>query len=125
VGVSIQPLGKTWFEAAQKSGGDSIDIDPAQGNIIVLNLVIQWSKAEDDQKVAKWSDDILRELRTRAEAVGLYFPFIYLNDAQEGADPFASYGGGRSLPKLRDVKKKYDQYGVFQRLMPGGFKLGR
>ncbi|KAJ4289874.1 hypothetical protein N0V90_011207 [Kalmusia sp. IMI 367209] len=125
VALSIQPLGKSWLKAAQKAGGDAIDIDPSNGNLIVLNLVIQWADAADDAKIADWANSILTKLGKQAATLGLNFPFVYINDAQAGAQPFQYYGGGKSLSKLLQTRRKYDPQGVFQDLMPGGFKLGK
>lgn len=49
-------------------------------------------------------------------------PFQYLNYAAPFQDPLASYGV-KNLQRLREVSKKYDPDQVFQRLVPGGFKL--
>ncbi|KAF2492610.1 FAD-binding domain-containing protein, partial [Lophium mytilinum] len=125
IAFNMQPLSKGWFEAAKKAGGDAIDLDPADGSIIVLNLYTRWSKAADDDKVARWAKNVLQELQDKAKAVGLYYPFIYLNDAAAGEEPFPLYGKGKSLQKMKQIRKKYDPDGVFQDLMPGGFKLGK
>lgn len=124
ISLSIQPLAKSWFAASRKAGGDAIDMDPSAGSLIVLNLVVQWKNASDDKKIATWSKDVLAKLSKEAKKVGLHSDFIYLNDAQEGAKPFPTYGGGKSRAKLLAIRKKYDANGVFQSLMPGGFKLG-
>jgi hypothetical protein len=125
VALSIQPIGRNMFTAARKSGGDAIDIDPAKGNIIILNLVVQWARAEDDGKVTNWANSILAELQKRAKYIGLEYSFIYMNEAQEGTQPFLHYGGGKSRAKMLEVRRKYDRHGLFQSLMPGGFKLGK
>jgi hypothetical protein len=124
ISLSIQLLARSWFDAARKAGGDAIDMDPSAGSLIVLNLVVQWKNAADDKKIATWSDDILAKLSKESKKVGLGSEFIYLNDAQEGAKPFPTYGGGKSRTKLLNIRKRYDVNGVFQNLMPGGFKLG-
>ncbi|PVI03626.1 FAD-binding domain-containing protein [Periconia macrospinosa] len=124
VSISPQFLGKQWFEAARESGGDAIDIDPTNANLLVLNLVTQWTNAEDDDKIADWVESVIEKMKKKASDLELNFSFIYLNDAQEGSDPFPLYGGGKSLSKLRDVRKRYDPDNIFQIQMPGGFKLG-
>lgn len=34
VALSIQPVGTSWLKAARAAGGDAIDLDPANGNLI-------------------------------------------------------------------------------------------
>lgn len=55
--------------------------------------------------------------------MGLYNAYAYLNDAGPDQAVFQGYGAG-NLQRLRDISKKYDPEGVFQKLLPGGFKLG-
>lgn len=57
-----------------------------------------------------------------AKALGTNDDFVYLNFAGGFQNPFASYGN-ESLEFLRGVAQKYDPTRVFQRLVPGGFKL--
>ena len=47
---------------------------------------------------------------------------VYLNYAGRNQDPLGSYGADE-LAQLRRVAAKYDSRGVFQRRVPGGFKL--
>ena len=34
VSLSIQPISKSWLQAAKQAGGDAINLDPEKGNII-------------------------------------------------------------------------------------------
>ena len=89
-----------------------------------MNLYVEWAAAEDDAVVAQFAQSVLTTLDQNSKAVGLYYPFIYLNDAGMGENPFLLYGKGKSLPALRAIRQKYDPSGLFQYLQPGGFKLG-
>ena len=57
-----------------------------------------------------------------SKARGTFESWIDLNHADTTQDPIASYGTV-SQAKLIALSKKYDPHGVFQRLVPGGFKL--
>lgn len=46
----------------------------------------------------------------------------YLNYAAQDQDPLGSYGE-ENLARLRAVSGKFDPRGMFQRNVPGGFKL--
>jgi len=64
---------------------------------------------------------MMQQIQSKAKAAGLDYPFLFLNDAGPGEDPFVTYG---NLTRLRQVRRTYDAGEVFQRLMPGGFKTG-
>lgn len=61
-------------------------------------------------------------LEACAEAQGLLLRFQYLNYAAPFQTPLESYGE-ENLRFLRAVSEKYDPKGVFQKRVPGGFKL--
>jgi hypothetical protein len=42
-----------------------------------------------------------------ARSKDLHYPFIYLNDAAGWQDVFSLYGGGKSLPKMKAIAKRY------------------
>lgn len=51
-------------------------------------------------------------------------PYLYLDYADKTQDPLASYGSD-NIAKMKAVAKKYDPSGVFQDLVPGGFKISK
>jgi hypothetical protein len=56
------------------------------------------------------------------EKMGLLSPYIYLNYAATWQDPLDGYGAAVKS-ELWEVSEKYDPEGVFQKQVPGGFKL--
>ena len=70
-----------------------------------------------------YSKDAADRLKARAEELGVFYDFIYLNDAAEGQNPYATYGKGNNLPRMQSVQKAYDPEGVMKNLMSSGFKL--
>lgn len=54
--------------------------------------------------------------------MGLLRRFQYLNYADTSQHPIASYGP-ENVARLKAASRKYDHNGVFQKLVPGGFKL--
>ena len=63
-------------------------------------------------------------IEKKAKAADVYYPFVYLNDAVAEETVFEHYGGGKSLPKMKEISKRYDPEGFFQRFEASGFKLG-
>ena len=84
-----------------------------------------WDSASDDALIKSFSRTQGDLLNKKAKAAGLYYPFIYINDASPGQNPYPLYGKGRSLPKLRQIRQKYDPSGLFQNYGASGFKIGR
>ncbi|KAK2753900.1 hypothetical protein FQN54_007259 [Arachnomyces sp. PD_36] len=124
VGAAIQPVTEAHLTAARKSGGDALDLDPADGSFIIALVYTNWDDPALDEAVENFSDLAIAELTKRAKAEDLFYPFIFLNDAGPSQDPFATYGGGKSLPKLQAVSEAYDPEGIFQ-TYSGGFKVFR
>ena len=124
VSGNLQPISTQWMKAAQAAGGDALALDPADGNVLALNVFVQWSNPADDDLVTAFATDALTEMNKKASAVGLSYPFIYMNDATGGEQIYQFYGKGASLPKMRKIRQQYDPSGVFQYLVPGGFKIG-
>jgi hypothetical protein len=71
-----------------------------------------------------FGEKYIAELDEFAKSVGADNPWIYLDYAFATQDPLASYGED-NLQKIRDVAKKYDPEGVFQTMVPGGFKVSK
>ena len=144
LGMSIQPITTSWLKAAKKSGGDAIDLDPKDGPFLSALIYSQWEDAADDETVVNFSKTTIAAIDAKSKAADLFYPFIYLNDAGGTGgyeNVFQYYGGGKSLPKMRRIAKKYgnrsnstasfreliiftDPKAVFQKLQPGGFKIG-
>lgn len=59
-----------------------------------------------------------------AKKHGTYSPFMYISYAAPDQQPLCGYGA-ESLAFLRKTAKKYDPKGIFQTLMPGGFKVSK
>lgn len=82
----------------------------------------RWSNKADDGKIASAAATMLNWVETNAAVLSKAHPFRYLNVAGSGQHLFQSYG-----PQYVDVLQRsarlYDPSGVFQKVMPGGFKV--
>lgn len=141
--LAIQPISRSWIEAAKAAGGDAIDLDPADGAIISISLPLSypaqgsqadnfspvalisttWNNTADDAEVIAFSEAVAANLTKSAQRAGLLYPFIYVNDAAAGQDPYPLYGKRKSLPRIRAIQRKYDPDGVFRDLVASGFNL--
>lgn len=50
--------------------------------------------------------------------------FRYLNYSDISQDPLSTYGEN-NIKQMQEVAVKYDPNGIYQRLVPGGFKISR
>lgn len=68
------------------------------------------------------ADGWLAGAKTAAAKAGLSNEFVYLNYAAPGQDPLSGAGAANKA-NLRSVSKKYDPDQIFQKAVPGAFKL--
>ena len=68
------------------------------------------------------TEDYLKQVKAMAIAVGKFNEYVYLNYALPSQDPISGYGADNKAA-LKAASAKYDPNGVFQNLVPGGFKL--
>jgi hypothetical protein len=66
----------------------------------------------------QWRDQV----DEAAKSFGTNDEFLYMNFAGQFQNPFSSYGK-ENVDHLNAMAHKYDPAGVFQSLVPGGFKL--
>jgi hypothetical protein len=87
-----------------------------------LQLVFTFDGAEATEGLQKGLKDLVEVIEELTQAEGVYHRYKYLNFAAWFQDPLGGYGR-EEKKNLRDVARKYDPSGVFQRQVPGGFKL--
>lgn len=64
------------------------------------------------------------EIEAFARSVGGDVGFRYLNYSDGTQDPLASYGED-NIRKMKEVARKFDPEQVFQKRVPGGFKISK
>jgi len=65
---------------------------------------------------------ILEKIEKDSEARKTSAPFKFLNYSSQFQDPISSYGE-ENKKRLQAVSIKFDPEGLFQKSVPGGFKL--
>lgn len=89
---------------------------------IAFLLDIAWNGTQYDEKVRQISDKVMKDIATYLKSVGALIDFQYINYCFQDQDPLGGYGT-EALGKIKAASKKYDPNQVFQKLVPGGFKL--
>jgi hypothetical protein len=120
--LSFQPVPTAITSKAKSSGGNSLGLDTSDGNLFNVLLTVSWDTSADDARIEQHSKDLFKNAEAEAKKLGLYNQYLYLNYAASWQDPISGYGAANKA-WLQAVSKKYDPWGVFQKQVPGGFKL--
>lgn len=120
--VTFQPVPSIVNAKESASGGNSLGLDESHGNLMNVLLSPTWDTKSDDGLVNAQIRELFARAEIKARELGVYHPYVYLNYADSWQDPIAGYGA-ETVARLREASKKYDPDGLFQKSMPGGFKL--
>ncbi|KAI1382908.1 uncharacterized protein F4822DRAFT_440683 [Hypoxylon trugodes] len=122
--LTFQPYPVSLLQQSVAKGGNSLGLDSSGGPVISVLLLNYWKNKSDDGRIRSVMKGVLESIRAMAKENKTALEFVYLNYAADFQDPSASYGP-RNKQMLQEVSKKYDPDGLFQRGVPGGFKLFR
>ena len=123
-GVAFMPISEQFFRASRARGGDPMDIDPAAGPQIWVELSLIWSGGpETEDVVTRFLKDMDGVFKKNLRAAGAREnKYLYLNDADAWQDVWAGYSP-KNVERLKSIRAKYDAQSVFTDLMPGGWKV--
>ncbi|KAK0112796.1 hypothetical protein ONS95_014528 [Cadophora gregata] len=120
--LSLQPLVTAITTKSAATGGNPLGLDGSDGNLVLGLITASWTSTADDAAVLAAVSGFYAAADALAASKGQLNSYKYLNYAYKTQDPIKGYGAA-NVAKLRAVSKKYDPAGVFQKLVPGGFKL--
>lgn len=119
--IVVQPLGRHF--ATPGAGRNVLGLDRTLTHDSVVWLVQSFSTTAEQQAVL---DPIIAgmtaELEAYATSQRANTPWRYHNYVNQEQQPLESYGRD-NVQFMKAVAAKYDPRGVFQRRVPGGFKL--
>ncbi|KAJ5269332.1 hypothetical protein N7497_009935 [Penicillium chrysogenum] len=118
----IQPWPKLFTDHSTEQGGNVLGLDRFNENLFQVLFDYSWKDQADDVLFNQLANSALEELTTYSKSIGADNEFIYLNYANINQSPLSSYGT-ENVEYIRTVARKYDQTGVFQNQVPGGFKI--
>ncbi|KAI1338876.1 hypothetical protein F5Y15DRAFT_416639 [Xylariaceae sp. FL0016] len=123
----LQPLPTYMAQASIQRGGNMLGLDRLDYNVVMWTGGVEVDADVDVALMAVAQSELLRlTARTKAiaEEMDADVDFIYLNYADASQDALGSYGS-ENTQMMREVAAKYDAAEVFQRRIPGGFKVSR
>ncbi|KAF2278012.1 oxidoreductase FAD-binding protein [Westerdykella ornata] len=121
--MTFQPLPYAVYSKSASTGGNVLGLDRFRDDLINLLFTISWQLPLDNARVEARLKALETDINNLARSKGILNEFIYLNYASAWQDPIRAYGDA-NVGFLRGVSRKYDPNGLFQRAVPGGFKLG-
>lgn len=89
---------------------------------LVAFVTPRWKDEKHDQLMYNAVEQWTKHTQEAIDSLGTTDPFLYHNFASPSQKPFCGYGE-HSVHFLKRVSHKYDPAGVFQKLVPGGFKI--
>ncbi|KAI1194519.1 putative FAD-binding oxidoreductase [Nemania serpens] len=120
IAVGWQPISTSAIAAGHARGGNALGLENANQTWMAID--IGWWDAEDDAVANEAAASLIARVEDAAKSSGQYVDYIFMNDAAVTQNVIGHYGH-RNVAKLRAVQRRYDPRRVFQRLVPGGFKL--
>ncbi|KAJ3939994.1 uncharacterized protein N0V96_009989 [Colletotrichum fioriniae] len=121
IGFSWNPVTPFAVQESNRKGGNTGGWQELNQNS--LNLRTSWSNADDDTTALQMDAEFLAKAAELARKRDALMPNQWMNNAAETADVIRTYGK-ENIKKMKAVSQKYDKEGIFQRLVPGGYKLG-
>ncbi|KAH7095341.1 hypothetical protein FB567DRAFT_27257 [Paraphoma chrysanthemicola] len=123
--VLYQPLPPSYWRQSAARGGNVLGLERFKEQVLCLyQPYISWQGSEQDALFQGAGADLINKIRDYAKSIGADNPYLYLDYADKTQDPLASYGP-ENVKKMKAAAKKYDPLGVFQNLVPGGFKISK
>lgn len=120
--ITYEPLPTAITAHAASSGGNALGLDPSDGNLVVGLLNVYWLDEAYDAVIVAAAKQMFEQANQAAKEMGLANGYLYLNYADAWQDPIGGYGR-ENVERLRAVSRRYDPRAVFQKRVPGGFKL--
>lgn len=122
--VTLEPLPKAFLQASASLGGNvlGLPLNPRGNALILCESSFTWTNDNDTAAVRNSGLKLLDDIVRSAKQLGTYNAWIDVNHADFTQDPISSYGSANKA-FLQAVSRTYDPNQVFQKQVPGGFKV--
>ncbi|MCJ1387942.1 hypothetical protein MMC18_000785 [Xylographa bjoerkii] len=116
----LQPMLPEW---ARKGDPNPLGLDEGSDDpLVIVSFTVNWLESKDDEFVKATVRQVIERIEAFAVAHKTGHRYRYLNYCAHWQRPFEGYGV-ENWRFLREVSKKYDPDGLFQKGCVGGFKL--
>ncbi|EPE30956.1 FAD-binding protein [Glarea lozoyensis ATCC 20868] len=117
--IVFQPLFPSW---ARKGDKNPLGLQDTSEPLVIVSFTVNWDTRLDDIFVKETARVTIEKIESFALANGTNHRFRYLNYCNEWQKPFEGYGE-ENRQFLKEISRKYDADGLFQKGCLGGFKL--
>ncbi|KAI8278121.1 Bifunctional solanapyrone synthase [Colletotrichum sp. SAR 10_98] len=121
IAMSWNPITPHTIRESNRKGGNPGGWQDINQNS--LNFRSNWDNPTDDAAALQMDEEFMAKVTEMARKRDALMPNLWMNNAAQNVDVIRSYGED-NLQKLIAVSDKYDAEKTFQRLCPGGYKLG-
>lgn len=123
--LTLEPIPKAFLRASARLGRNMLDVptNPRGNSLVLCDSSFTWTNENDTAVVRSAGLKLLADISKSARQLGTLTRWVDVNHADYTQDPIASYGSANQA-FLRDLSRRYDPTQVFQRAVPGGFKVG-
>ncbi len=118
----LQAMSTTQLQKMGRDGGNALGMAHHPQPLLMVLGGAMWADARHDEAIRQALVRAMHKSRDLAKSRGLDHTYEYMNYASYLQDPVSSYGPA-SKARLLAIANKYDPEGIFQKLVPGGFKL--
>lgn len=123
--VFFQPVPKFFGDIGKEKGGNMLGLDSLNSNAILFVVGAGLTTEEPALAIAhERLGRMAAQIKQYAASIGADLPFLYLNYADESQNALGSYPK-ENVQHMLDMAAKYDPDAVFQKRIPGGFKISR
>lgn len=120
---TLEPIVPAILSQSGATGGNILGLDNTTLPGLALGVFsATWQDPAKDKQVYEASDKFLQKVTDVAKKAKALKQYVDVNYAGRKQNPIASFGAP-NVAYLKQVAKQVDPQGVFQKLLPGGFKL--
>ncbi|PTB68948.1 FAD-binding domain-containing protein [Trichoderma citrinoviride] len=121
--LTLEPIVPVINTQSQATGGNILGLDNTTLPGLALGVFsATWQSPDKDKQIYDASDKLLKKVTDVANKAKVLKQYVDVNYAGRKQNPIASFGPA-NYAFLKQVAKQVDPNGVFQKLVPGGFKL--
>lgn len=104
------------------NGTNLFGLQPGKTDDVMVDMTSAFTNKADDALVTKVLTNIVEQQKRVLKKSGYLIDFLYLNYA-DISQPVLQSWGKSSVEKLKVASREFDPTGVFQKQVPGGFKI--